>query len=824
MTYFTCFFLDNEKDIIVNLYMDLDRMFYMLETPNYSTGNLIRNLAKLCDLPLSKNEEGRLVIRGEVPCYIDADNREVYIFRLGNTKCANIYPDGRIEMKAAIPAISKTLMSQTRDYRLDISKTIFKTYIRKELKFRADLHTHMNGNLAPDILIALGIYHQIRYPLYYVRKLNLKLSDRQENLLMKQRAKVARQFVDSNLKGKYLDRKINDNTFINFADLIFGNLDNAEQNIVKIRTSLAIMKDGQAVFTNLEKVYLYRYVFAKGEESSEKIKLGNIDSIPDRDVKNALSRMLKDGETAEYRNNSIFQDCLLWIARTYQRYGIKYAEISDTTLVKKYESIQMLEEVHAIMPKIYRETGVMIRFLAALRRIPLTIVKDRVTPSDYLEKNLIVLRAVAPDPYVAGCDFVGEEINDIITLKPVFREIVKIAAKDSDFVIRVHAGENDSQKDNIEHSIACVRDSLAPGQKMPVMRLGHGLYTYSLKSKKGQKVLRDLKENNVVLEFQLTSNVRLNNLNGLENHPLRKYLAEGIHCVQGTDGAALYGTNSIDEQLALEKMLDLTPDEMMSMKKTETAIIKRSEAVYSRKKREFHQMREGKTIEEFLLSRMNDEWMPQKLNLSRTHRLDAYSELKSQVRELPWDRIPVVLMGGSFNSDKRSTRMTKEGIAQLQQAMDVLDPEEAFFVIGHKVRSYEKYLIEHNKKGFDIFAVVPALISREEKRNLVEAKVSIRVSPEIEGMGIYKSFNYEIFERRPSIVLGFDGNSAGLNLIQEARNGKGHSEIFIFDKSTALKEKAVSLEGYIHFFGKSDPLANQIERCIAQSTGGRERI
>ncbi|MCC6094968.1 MAG: hypothetical protein LIV24_08150 [Eubacterium sp.] len=179
MTYFTCFFLDNEKDIIVNLYWDLGKLCYELETPNHHSGNLIRNLARLCSLPLSENDKGLLVIRGEVPCYIDANNEEVYIFRLGNTKVANIYPDGRVEMKASIPSISKTLMSQTVDYRLDLSKTIFKTYIRKEYKFRADLHTHMNGNLSPDILIALGIYHQIMYPLYYVRKLNLALTDSQ---------------------------------------------------------------------------------------------------------------------------------------------------------------------------------------------------------------------------------------------------------------------------------------------------------------------------------------------------------------------------------------------------------------------------------------------------------------------------------------------------------------------------------------------------------------------------------------------------------------------------------------------------------------------
>lgn len=811
MTYFTCFFLDNEKDIIVNLYRDLGRLCYELETPNHHSGNLIRNLAKLCEFPLCENERGLLVIRGEVPCYIDAANEEVYIFRLGNTKVANIYPDGRVEMKASIPSIAKTLMSQTRDYRFDISKTIFKTYIRREYKFRADLHTHMNGNLSPDILIALGIYHQIQYPLYYIRKLNLELTQEQEERLAAQRAKVARQFSSSDLKGKYLDRKINDNTVINFADLILNNLDHAEQNIVKIRTSLAILKDGQAVFTNLEKVYLYRYIFTKGKESEEKTELSGVHQIPDKDVLAALIQMRKDGENPDYHRNTVFQDDLLWIARSYRRQGICYAEISDTTLVKKYESLEMLQEVHEIMPKIYRETGVMIRFLAAIRRIPLTIVKDQVTPEDYLIRNLNVLQAVALDPYVAGCDFVGEEINDIITLKPMFREIVKITKKVPDFVIRIHAGENDSQKDNIAHSIECVKDSLEPGQKMPRVRLGHGLYTYSLKTKKGREVMKALIENNIVLEFQLTSNVRLNNLNALENHPLRQYLAAGIRCVQGTDGAALYGTNSIDEQLSLEKLLELTPDEMMSMKQTETEIIREGQESYSRKKIELHQILAGRDLEDVLLEKMEEaEAGSGGLRLRRNHRVDANTELKDSIRELPWDRLPVILMGGSFNSEKRATRITEEGCRQLDALLESLNPEEVFFVIGNRLRGYEKYLLEHNEKGFLIYSFVPSLVTRGECRQLEEAGVRIRVSTESESMGIYKSFNYEIFERRPSLLIGFDGNSAGENMIQEAKNGKGKAGIFIWEKSRTLREKASSLEGYVRFFNSKKPLADQV--------------
>ena len=807
MTYLTCFFLDNEKDIIVNLYKDLDRMYYVLTTPNHSTGNLIRNLSKTCNLPLSQDDNGMLIITDEIPCFIDGNNQESYIFKLADTEIASIYADGTVERKATIPAIAKTLMSQTKDFKLPAGKTIFKTFIRKDLKFRADLHTHMNGNLTGDILIALGIAHQIRYPLYYVKKLELELTDAQWEKVNAQREKVARQFVSSDLQGKYLDRRINDNTFINFADLILNNMDNAEMNIVKIRNSLAVIKDGQAVFTNLEKVYLYRYVFCKGKESEEQIPFAKVDMIPDEDVKNALKQMLRDRENPDYCHNTIFQDKLLWIARSYKKQGVCYAEISDTTLVKKYESIEMLRQVHAVMPSIYQETGVMIRFLAAMRRIPLTIVKDAVTPANYLEQNLEVLKATALDPYVAGCDFVGEEINDIITLKPAFKEIVKIAKADPSFVIRVHAGENDSQKDNIAHSIACVKESLEPGQQMPKMRLGHGLYTYSLASKKGKETLKELKENNVVLEFQITSNVRLNNLNSLQNHPLKQYLEKGISCVQGTDGAALYGTNSIDEQLSLEKMLGLTDDELKQMHDSESKIIEESQKAYSVKKAAFAELLGDRDMEEVLLEKMQAVTIS-KAKAKSAPKLDANTELKDQIEEITWDRTPVVLLGGSFNTENRTTKISANAIKQMDDMLEYMSPDEVCFVIGHKLSGYEKYLLDHNDKGFRIYSFVPALITKKEAEKIKEADVKVRVSIESEGMGIYKSINYEIFERRPSVVVAFDGNSAAANLIQEAKNGKGRSAILIWNHSKTLMQKAKSLHGYVYSFDGETPLTD----------------
>ena len=814
MRQFGKFYLDQEKDIIVELYMKDEVLSYVLRTPNHHTGNLITNLAKLCHMPISFDENGLKIVEGTIPCYIDGSNRKVYIFRMDNTKVANIYPDGTVEMKASIPSISKTLMSQTKNYRPGIEKTVLKTYILRECKFRTDLHTHMNANLAPDILIALGIFHQIRYPLYYIRKLDLKYTERQGKLLEERRKKAEEQFADSGLTGKYLKRKIEDNTFINFADLILHNLDNAAYNIPRIRASLAVLKDGQAVFTNLEKVYLYRYVFTKGIPSEDRIRIVKTEKIPDEDIRNTLLKMMEDHEDPRYMNNSLFQNKLLWIARGYAQQGVEYAEISDTTLVKKDASVKMLKEIHEVMPHIYEETGVMIRFLCAIRRIPLTIIKDQVTAYDYLDENLAVLHSVMMDPYVAGSDFVGEEMNDIMDLKPVIQSIVHMSKEDPSFVIRIHAGENDSLRDNVYNSVMCVKNSLEPGQKMPHIRIGHGLYTANLKTPKGKKLIQAILDCNAVLEFQITSNVRLNNLSALKEHPLKEYLKAGIRCVQGTDGAALYGTDSIDEELALEKLLELRPDDLKKMCAAEEEVLKEGKKAFARKMKKLKQELENRTYEEIIDERLRAYSASQDRMVVHQNKLDAKDVFRDMIREMPADKLPVIIAGGSFGSAGHRTVVREKEKELIDRILDTSDPGKVFFVTGHTVSGYEKYLLERNSGRFEIFAFAPALVTPAEKTRILKAGCAVRIAIEPLGMGIYKSIAYEIFKRRNSILIALDGNSAGANLIQEAKNGKRKAQIFVNGYSRALRAKAETLQGYAKIFRNNDEVVDLIRDLI----------
>ena len=449
------------------------------------------------------------------------------------------------------------------------------------------------------------------------------------------------------------------------------------------------------------------------------------------------------------------------------------------------------------MPNVTRETGVLLRFLAGIRRTPLTIVRDRVTPGDYLSENLRCLSIVARDPYVAGADIIGEEINDILELHGVIGELVRIAGKNTGFVIRIHAGENDSLRDNVANSIRCVKDALHEGQQFPTLRIGHGLYTCDLRSAKGARLLEELRENKVTLEFQISSNVRLNNLSSLEHHPLRQYLNAGVHCVQGTDGGALYGTNSIDEELSLEKLLGMRFEELCKMRQSEDEILARSRQAFEEKSVQFQSDFPSGDSERYYCALLEKTEQNAGILWQTSEKTDAEEALREQLSELPEDGFPMIVAGGSFNNSSHRSTLRADDREFLNALLDRADPRKTFFVLGHSITGQEAFLAQQAAGRFRVFAIVPRLISRAEKTRLQKAGVNVLLSIENSPMGLYKSFAYEIFKHRPSALLAFDGNSAALNLIQEARNGREKCRIYINPRSRGLAVKVKTLEGYV---------------------------
>mgnify|MGYP004569073991 CR=1 FL=1 len=814
--FFTKFYLDKEKDIIVNLYKTgQDELTYVIETPNHHTGNLITNLAKVCKVETIKDENDMKIITGILEACINDDGEEVYILRIGGIKIANIYTDKRIERKAKIPSIIKVLMAQTKEYNLPVEKTIVKSYISKKSKFRTDLHTHMNQILQPDMLIALAIKHQIKYSLYYIKKLGIKLTEYQEKFLENQRRKNEKIYNKTELKGKKLERKINDETFINIADLILNNLENAEENITKIRNSFVLMKDGQAVFTNLEKVILYRYAIIKGKpvNDKDKIKLDieKIREIPDFDIRENLIKMLEDSKPgSKYENNTFFKDKLLWIAREYQKQGIKQVEISMSDLCKKYEKgIKPLVQIHEIMPEIEKETGVHIRFLVAASRTLFTEEQLRECPA--------IIKAVSRSPYVVGMDLIGEEINNVTDFTDIIGEIVRYAIyDDKGYTIQLHAGETDAFKDNIEQALDCIKICVPNGERAPLFRIGHGLYVPKLNTPTGRRIKNKMRDLDVVLEFQLSSNVRLNNLTNIKEHPIKDYLKNGIKCVQGTDGCGFYGIDTIDEQIAWRNLLDLTDEDFEKMRETENEILEQREKYFKEKSEKFEEFLNGRTVEDALYEEEEKNLLeidPEQIETRNINHLKSSDIFKGKIVELPTDKTPIVIAGGSFNSKGRITTLNKESREELKEMLKKVNNKNTYILIGHRMQGYERAVLDISKelnKKFDVKVVVPKYVSEEVKEKLDTADINgIYVSPEPSELGIYKSFNYEIFERRNSVVVAFDGNSPVSNLIQEAKNGKGKAHIYINSNVESLRAKAQSLEGYVKLFGNNESLANE---------------
>ena len=60
LVYFNRFYIDKEKDIVVELYKtgEADELTYIIRTPNHKSGNLISNLAKRCNMDFTRDENG----------------------------------------------------------------------------------------------------------------------------------------------------------------------------------------------------------------------------------------------------------------------------------------------------------------------------------------------------------------------------------------------------------------------------------------------------------------------------------------------------------------------------------------------------------------------------------------------------------------------------------------------------------------------------------------------------------------------------------------------------------------------------------------------
>jgi hypothetical protein len=253
------------------------------------------------------------------------------------------------------------------------------------------------------------------------------------------------------------------------------------------------------------------------------------------------------------------------------------------------------------------------------------------------------------------------------------------------------------------------------------------------------------------------------------------------------------------------------------MRAVEDEIMDHADKYFEEKSKKFEEFLAGRTMREAILELEEENFENSKDNqieMRLNNNLDSETELKSKVKKLPINKMPIVIAGGSFNSKGRETKLDDNGIEIIRKLVKNLNQDKVYFVVGHKMEGYEKAVVDISKelnKKFEIDAIIPKTVSADVKDKLLSEDLNgVCISTESEELGIYKSFNYEIFERRESIVLAFDGNSPVSNLVQEAKNGKGKAKIYVNSDVEVLKEKAKSLDGYVVEFKFDESIADKI--------------
>ena len=69
-------------------------------------------------------------------------------------------------------------------------------------------------------------------------------------------------------------------------------------------------------------------------------------------------------------------------------------------------------------------------------------------------------------------------------------------------------------------------------------------------------------------------------------------------------------------------------------------------------------------------------------------------------------------------------------------------------------------------------------------------------------------------------MIALDGNSAACNLMQDARNSRYESRIFVDSRAKVLKAKADSLQGYITYIkdgDNADEILGYVDRYLGAS-------
>ena len=498
------------------------------------------------------------------------------------------------------------------------------------------------------------------------------------------------------------------------------------------------------------------------------------------------------------KSPNMFVPMLEAIAMDAQANGVKYMELSLSSVISSREQLQLLDK-H--MPEIEKRTGVKLRFLGAMSRH-----SDKEWNDDEVDR----LKVSSQSPYVVGCDFMAHETNPTSDFAQHIKALAKHAmVNDPNFVIRVHAGENPLFKANVRQVFLAVEEAhmellqeTGKHYAYPQVRIGHGLYGFNEPPSwdeegplKEVPTIELAKRINPVIEFNMSSNLSLNNINSIKDIPIKEYADAGIRMVLGTDGRGIYST-TIEHEMILAREAGLTKADFAKIKATENDIMERAQ-------RRFKQHSTYNLYE--VCDLLNPEnhsifrdgkphYTPEVEERYRTAVARSREMLKTQIAHSGAEtdpkaisqaiagKKPIMLTGSSKGHWGKVSEASKEKIvASLAVLISSINPDKAYLMTGGTNFGVEKeahqLAHEFNAQSGKSLVVLGTFTEEaiQDKESIEKNTITHAIIPSQEGRPAKRWFDLQdavlsMVEEQNGQVVAIAGGSIVSDIIQRAHN------------------------------------------------------
>lgn len=375
----------------------------------------------------------------------------------------------------------------------------------------------------------------------------------------------------------------------------------------------------------------------------------------------------------------IFKDIWETIAREYRSQGIHYAEITIST-----PDEGQLKTLFEVLPGIEKETGVKLRFLIGM---------PRTLPRPQLHEIIEKSKVLSASPYFMGLDIIGYEVNKTNHFDEELRGMAQwIKEENPDFTLRVHAGENAKNLENV-HEVLRIADEFGVRT-----RIGHAVY--GVANEATMALAARLSEaGKLVLEFNIDSNLALNNIDGFGAIPFDTYRKNGIRFVISSDGNGFYQTSARQLEKDLEHA-GVSLSTLDAIRSTQLELVDKqsrySDAKFGALRKKYNGADDAHCLSE-QAKELAKDCKTIAGNTPRALSSGPSSAFGNQDIELVWheelpellgNRQPVFLFGASGASWRRIAKdQQKEASIAVDMMVHALDPEKTFFVVGRAKNS-----------------------------------------------------------------------------------------------------------------------------------------